>query len=433
MKKLLIIFSLIIVLQTNSLAANLSQALLEAYTNNAELNAERENINVSKKNLDISKSEFLPTITLKGSKSSENTSKLTNQDGTGATVTDVNPETRSVKIEQKIFQGFGGVADYEKNKIGLVLADAKLLQTEQKILLKAVEAFSGLIFAKEKFSINKRNVNLSERQVETDRIRLDRGQVSVADLAQSESSLAGSQAKFIQAKNNVITAKLNYENIIGPIQDSSDLNKNINLNLKIPLTLENAIQLSKTNNPDLIIAKLEYEQSKRDVKIAQSDLAPSATLSFESKETDDLSLTYDQQNKETVEATITWPIFSGGKNYAELSKSKNLRNRKKLLLDNALKVNDTNVASAWSNMKSNGSLLESVKLQVKAAEIANEGITAEYESGKGRSTLDVIQSNSILLNSKISLANSEREYLLSQFRFLQSVGILSANYLGLNK
>ena len=433
MKKLLIIFSLIIVLQTNSLAANLSQALLEAYTNNAELNAERENINVSKKNLDISKSEFLPTITLKGSKSSEDTSKLTNQDGTGATVTDVNPETRSVKIEQKIFQGFGGVADYEKNKIGLVLADAKLLQTEQKILLKAVEAFSGLIFAKEKFSINKRNVNLSERQVETDRIRLDRGQVSVADLAQSESSLAGSQAKFIQAKNNVITAKLNYENIIGPIQDSSDLNKNINLNLKIPLTLENAIQLSKTNNPDLIIAKLEYEQSKRDVKIAQSDLAPSATLSFESKKTDDLSSTYDQQNKETVEATITWPIFSGGKNYAELSKSKNLRNRKKLLLDNALKVNDTNVASAWSNMKSNGSLLESVKLQVKAAEIANEGITAEYESGKGRSTLDVIQSNSILLNSKISLANSEREYLLSQFRFLQSVGILSANYLGLNK
>ena len=128
-----------------------------------------------------------------------------------------------------------------------------------------------------------------------------------------------------------------------------------------------------------------------------------------------------------MQATITWPIFSGGKNYAGLGKSKNLRNRKKLLLDNAIKVNDTNVASAWSNMKSNGSLLESVKLQVKAAEIANEGITAEYESGKGRSTLDVIQSNSILLNSKISLANSEREYLLSQFKLLKSVGILSAN------
>ena len=433
MKKLLIIFSLTFFLQTNSFGITLSKALFEAYKNNPELNAERENISVSKQNLNISKSEFLPSITVSGSKSSEETTKLTDQNGSDARIGDRNPETKSIKIEQKIFQGFGGIADYKKSKIGLVLADAKLLQTEQKTLLKAVEAFSGLIFANEKFSINKKNVSLSERQVETDRIRVDRGQVSIADLAQSESSLAEAQAKFIQAKNDVITAKLNYENIIGPIQDSFDLNKDINLDLKIPLNLENAIQLSKNNNPDLIIAKLEYEQSEKDVQIAKSDLSPSATLSFETKETDDLSASYDQQDKETVQATITWPIFSGGKNYAGLGKSKNLRNRKKLLLDNAIKVNDTNVASAWSNMKSNGSLLKSVKLQVKAAEIANEGITAEYESGKGRSTLDVIQSNSILLNSKISLANSEREYLLSQFKLLQSVGILSANYLGFNK
>ena len=432
MKKFYIILFFAIFFQSNLFAVSLSNALLEAYLNNPELNAERENIKASQEDLNISKSEFLPTITLSGTKSSEDTSKLTNQNGTDATITDVNPETQSVKIEQKIFQGFGGLADYKKNKIGLNLADAQLLQTEQEILLKAVEAFSGLIFANEKYFINERNVSLSERQVETDRIRLDRGQISVADLAQSESSLAEAQAKFIQAKNEVVTAKLNYENIIGPIQDSFELDNKINLNLKIPTTLKKAIDLSKNNNPDLIISKLEYEQSERDIQIAQSDLSPTATLSFEAKETDDLSSTYDQQDKETIKATITWPIFSGGKNYAGLNKSKNLRNRKKLLLDNALKVNDTNVASAWSNMKSAESILESVKLQVKAAEIANEGITAEYEGGQGRSTLDVLQSNSILLNSKVSLASSERDYLLSQFKLLKSVGILNARYLTLN-
>ena len=172
------------------------------------------------------------------------------------------PNSKSVKIEQKIFQGFGGIADFKKSKLGLDLADAKLLKSEQEILLKAVEAFSGMIVANEKFSINERNVGLLERQVETDRIRLDRGEVSVADLAQSESSLAEAQAKFIQAKNEVVTARLNYENVIGPIQDTFALNKNSDLNLKIPMTLENAINLSKTNNPELIIAKLEYEQSQ---------------------------------------------------------------------------------------------------------------------------------------------------------------------------
>ncbi len=428
MKKIIILLITILYF-TDLHAINLSDALKQAYKTNPELNAERENANASKQDFNISKSEFLPSLTLSGSKSSQDTSKLTNQDGSNASITDINPETKSVKIEQKIFQGFGGIADYKKNQIGLAIADARLLKVEQNTLLKAVEAFSGTIFANEKFTIYQRNLNLIERQVDMDQIRLERGQVSVADLAQSESSLAEAQAKFIQSKNDVITAKLNYENVIGPISDTFELEKDVNMDLKIPPSLENAIIIAKKTNPDLIISKLEFEQSEKDIQIAQSDLAPSATLSFETKETDDLSATYDQQDKETIQATITWPIFSGGKNYANLSKSKNLRNRKKLLYENAIKVNDTNVASAWSNLQSAKSVLEAVKLQVKAAEIANEGIIAEYESGQGRSTLDVLQSNSILLDAKVSLANSERDYLLSQFKLLQSIGILNAGYL----
>tara|TARA_Y100001958_G_C21232873_1_gene558824 strand:- start:162 stop:1457 length:1296 start_codon:yes stop_codon:yes gene_type:complete len=431
MRKILLIL-LVATYPSQIFAKTLSEALMLAYKTNPELNAERESANASKQDLNISKSDFLPSVTLLGSKSSEDTSKLTNQDGSNATITDVNPETKSIKIEQKIFQGLGGVADYKKNQIGIKIADAKLLNVEQNILLKTVEAFSGAIYANEKFTIYQSNLNLMERQVEMDQIRLERGQVSVADLAQSESSLAEAKAKFIQSKNDVVTAKLNYENVIGPIIDTFSLQKEINLKLRVPTSLENAIFISKTSNPNLIISKLEFEQSEKDVQIAQSDLAPSATLSFETKETDDLSATYDQQDKETLEATITWPIFSGGKNYAGLSKSKNLRNRKKLLYENSIKVNDTNVASAWSNMQSTKSVLEAVKLQVNAAEIANEGIIAEYESGQGRSTLDVLQSNSILLNAKVSLANSEREYLLSQFKLLKSIGILNAQYLAIN-
>ena len=77
------------------------------------------------------------------------------------------------------------------------------------------------------------------------------------------------------------------------------------------------------------------------------------------------------------------------------------------------------------------SLLNSIQSQVKAAEIANEGITVEYESGLGRSTLDVIQSNSILLNSEISLANFERNYFLAQFKLLQAMGLLNSKHLKL--
>ena len=431
MKKITLIFISVIFLNGNAFSVPLSKALLQAYNENPVLNAERENIQVSKEDVKISRSQFLPSVTLSGSKSQENTEKQTDGSGANSSFTDVDPKTQSINIEQKIFQGFAGIASMEKSKIGLTLAEAKLLKTEQEILYQAIEAYTGLIFAEEKLKINQNNINLLERQVETNQARLERGQITLSDLAQSESSLAGAQAKFLQAKNETVTAKLTYEKIIGPIVDVNSLDKESDLSFVIPAGLKDAIEMSKINNPNLIISRLEYEQSEKDVTIARSDLSPSASLSFNSSKSDDISSSIGERDKEILKATISWPIFNGGKNSASLNKSKNLKNRKKLLLDNALKTNDTNIASSWSSLQVSKSLLNAVAAQVKAAEIANEGITVEYESGLGRSTLDVIQSNSILLSSKISLADSERNYLLSQFKLLQSIGLLNSNYLKL--
>ena len=432
MKQIFIIFFISFLFNTNLLAVTLPEALLEAYKNNPVLNAERENINISQENLNISKSEFLPTITITGTKSREDTTKLTNQSGGDATITDVDPLTKSILIEQTLYDGKGRSADLEKSKIGMDLAKAKILKVEQEILYKAVEAYTGLIFTNKKLKINQSNISLLDRQVDTDQARLERGQITISDLAQSESSLAGAKAKFIEAKNDTMTSRLVYENVIGPIINSDDLNENSKLNIEIPKNLNEANDISKKRNPKLIIAKLEYLQSEKDIRIAESDMLPSASLSFEASQTENLSSTYNERDKKILKATVKWPFYTGGKNKAEVNKSRNIKYQKKLLLDNVINTNNTNVASAWSNFQSSKSLLDSVKSQVKAAEIANEGITVEYESGLGRSTLDVIQSNSLLLDSKISFANAERNYLLSQFKLLQSIGLLTLEHLQIN-
>tara|TARA_B110000091_G_scaffold161464_1_gene172150 strand:- start:66 stop:1364 length:1299 start_codon:yes stop_codon:yes gene_type:complete len=429
-KKIFLAILVSFLVNQSAFAVTLSEALLQAYKNNPELNAERENINVSKENLKISKGNYLPSVIISGSKSQEDTSKLTNRAGGDATINDVNPLTQSLTIEQTLID-LGINADVQKNLIGINLSKIKLLKKEQEILLKAVEAYSGLILAKEKSKINESNLNLLERQIETDRARLQRGQITLSDLAQSEASFAGAQANFIQSQYEIISNKLNYENVIGPISNIDYLEKNFNINFILPNNLSSAINISKKNNPELNIAKLEYKQSTKDVLISQSDLSPSAKLSYENSRSEDISSTYDKRNKEIFKATVSWPIYSGGKNIASLKKSRNLQNKKRLLLDSVTRTNDTNVATAWSTFQSSKSLLNAVKTQVKAAEIANEGIAVEYESGLGRSTLDVIQSNSILLDSRITLANSERNHLLSQFKLLKSIGLLNSSYLKL--
>ena len=215
------------------LAETFTSALKKAYETNPELNAERETLNISKQEHNVSKSSYLPTITIEGTKSDEDTDKLTNQNGSDASIKDVSPETKSIKITQTLID-LGRGSELAKSKIGIDLAEAKLLKKEQEILLKSIDAYTGLISANEKLLINRSNVELLERQVETDKIRLERGQIGLSDVAQSESSFAEAQAKLIEAENNLLTSKLNYENVIGNLSNIENLDKSSILIVDLP-------------------------------------------------------------------------------------------------------------------------------------------------------------------------------------------------------
>ena len=429
MKFLITIFFIFVLNISHVLSDNLYDALKITYKNNKELNAERENVNIAEQDLKISKGNYLPSGTITGSKSQQDTNKLTNQSGGDAAINDVDPLNTTIKLEQTLID-FGRNAELKKSKLGLSLSKEKLKKTEQEIFYKAIEAYSNLIASIERVKINERNLNLLTRQVENDKTRLEIGQITLSDLSQSESSLAGAEAKNIKAINDLTTSKLNYENVIGKINNVDNLNKTLNPISPLPKSLSEAIEISNNNNPDIIIARIEYEQSEKDIKISKADLAPTATLSVERSNTEDFSSTIDEKEQDTIKATITWPFFSGGKNLAKVNKNQSEKIRKRLLLDNTIKSSETNVASAWSNYQSSESILTSIRAQVNAAEIANEGITEEYQRGS-RSTLDFIQSTAILLDARISLANSERDFILAQYNLLKSVGLLNSNYLNI--
>ena len=433
MKKISLIIFCLIVFTLPVSAVTLNDALKQTYENNLELKAERKNLEVQKEVLNISKSDFFPTLTLSGTKSFEDTNKLTNQDGTDASISNTNPMTSSIKLEQTLLDGSERGTKYEKSKLGLNLSEAQLIKKEQDVFMKAIEAYTGLILAYEKLNINEENVNLLQRQFEIDNARLSRAQITATDLAQSQSSLSGAQAGYIGAQNSIITSKLAYENIIGPINSNEKLKKIYNSEVPLPSSLVDAKKISEQKSPDLIIAEIEYGQSDLDVKIARSDLSPTAKISLERTYTDDLSATYDEREKDVLQATVSWPFQFGGKNKSNVSKNLQAKGMKRLLLENAQKNNTQSVTSSWSTLQSSRSFLQAVQSQVKASEVATEGISFEYESGSGRSTFDVLQSRSNLINAKINLAEAERSYLLSQYRVLKSVGLLNAKYLKIVK
>ena len=408
---------------TNIYSQDVIKTLSDAFKNNSKLNAERASLNATKQDLKISRGEFLPSVTVSGNISSQEDTGRTNQ--SGETLADLNstPETRSVLVEQKIFSGFSNYNNLKKSQLELEYAKYELTKLEQEVILSAATAYYNLGYNFKNLEFNQLNVELFERQVESDRSRLERGEISLTDFAQSESSLAAAQAKLITARNELISGKKNFQKIIGS-KSPEEINLSFIPKLTTPTSLRTASAISDQINPRLNLAKIDLEIAKRELFAARGDLSPSASISYEKKKNYDLSTTVDEREQEEVKATVKWPIFKGGKNIASVKKAKFRVEEKKLLFDDISDQVSIDTANAWTNYNSSKSILDVTAAQLKAAEIANEGITLEYDTGNQRTTLEVIQSRTLLLEARTSYANAQKDFAIAQFSLLASIGDL---------
>jgi len=403
---------------------NLKFFVKKALKNNLQLNAERKNFESAKQSKNISRSEFLPSVTLSGDQTSTISTNRTNQSGTSLADTNTDSEIKKILVEQKIFSGFKGLNTFKKSELETRKANLSLKKVEQKTILDTTAAYFDLIFKSKNEKFNLSNVNLFQRQVDSDSARLQKGEITLTDLAQSESSLAGAKADLIKAKTELLVSKTDFERVTREkTPDSTNLNEKISLVL--PTSLEESLKIANSNNVDLLISTLDYEISVKELNIERARLSPSASLNYSKSENNDFSSTIDETDQETVKATITWPIIKGGENISSIKKSSYNKQRYQLILQDTKNKINTEISNAWSKYQSSKSVLEATKAQLKAAEIANEGISLEYDSGNTRTTLELIQSRSLLLDARIAFAQAERDFVVSQFELANKLGSLS--------
>ena len=424
MKKYLIIIFLLFSFSDLYAQENLKFYIQKALENNLKLNAERKNFESSKQSKNISRSEFLPSITLSGDQSSVTSSNRVNQSGVSLSDTNLDTENKKISVDQKIFSGFKGLNTFKKSELETKKANLSLKKTEQQTILDTSSAYFDLIFKLKNRKFNSSNVDLFERQVDSDNARLQKGEITLTDLAQSESSLAGAKANLIKAGTELLSSKTNFERVTREKTPNIN-NLNEKMSLVLPNSLEEALQTANSNNVELLLSNLDYEISIRELNIERARLSPSASINYSKSENKDFSSTIDEIDEEKVTATITWPIIKGGENISSIKKASYNKQRYQLIFQDMKNKIDTDISNAWSKYQSSKSVLDATRAQLKAAEIANEGITLEYDSGSTRTTLELIQSRSLLLDARIDFARSERDYIISQFELAKQLGSLS--------
>ena len=249
MKKYLIIIFLFFSFSHLQARDNLIFYIEKALENNLQLNAERKNFESAKQDKNISRSEFLPSITLSGDQTSTTSTNRTNQSGSSLADSNSDTESKKISIDQKLFSGFKGLNTFKKTELETQKANLSLKKVEQQTILDTTSSYFDLIFKFKNQKFNLSNVNLFQRQVDSDSARLQKGEITLTDLAQSESSLAGAKANLIKAKTELLSSKTNFERVTREKTPALE-NLSDKVFLILPNSFEESLEIANSNNVD---------------------------------------------------------------------------------------------------------------------------------------------------------------------------------------
>jgi TolC family type I secretion outer membrane protein len=283
-------------------------------------------------------------------------------------------------------------------------------------------------------AIRQNNVAVLERQLQASRDRFEVGEITRTDVSQAEARLAGARSEYAAAQAAHNASRSAYERIVGQPPGTLDPEPPLP---PLPADLDEAFAAAVDSNPDVIAAAFSEEAASASVRGARGSMLPTVSLSASASSSDNYAggpyeFTGDPANTESTSITtrVSIPLFSGNALSSQVRSARANESAARLSLRDVERRAREAVSSAWSAYLASVSQSESSSEQVRANELAYEGVEAEAAVGL-RTTLDVLNAEQELLNARLALVQSQRNAYVAGFRVLQAVGAVNPENLGL--
>ena len=423
------VMSLLLMLATTSIANadTLETALAKAYEYNPSLKAARAETSAVNENVAIAKSGYRPTLRVDGGYSD---SKI----NTNAPSKPVDGYTRTLTatISQPIFNGFKTINSVSSAKSYRKASKAALMATEQQVILDAAIAYLNVLRDEAIVKLQKNNEKLLKKELEETKERFNVGETTTTDVSQAEASYASAQSQRISAEGSLEASKAVYKKVIG--EEAKDIKDPKNIEKLFPANLEEALAYAKEHNYSLHAAQHNLKANKYDVSATKGDLLPSINAYATAGRIKNENWMYDKNpTNDSVELGVNFsmPIYNAGSSRAKVRQSKYYRWQAQENLLNVQDMLQSNITSYWEYLSANKAKIKSVKAQIKAYQVALDGVREEEALGN-RTVLDVLNQYQYLLNSEVEEVTTRHDYYVSGLNLLQSMGKLTAKDLNLN-
>lgn len=401
-------------------AETLRDALAKAYATNPELLSEQANLRAVDEGVPQALANWRPTVTLSGE-----TSYQTVDRAGGNTLR--HPRILELTVRQPIYRGGRTVNETREAEQEVLAGRARLHSKEQEVLLSAARSYMNVVRDESVLQFNRANQQRVARQLQATRDRFRVGEITRTDVAQAEARLARAKAERIQAEGVLVNSREAYRRVVGSAPGK--LSKPM-IKLVLPANSGESRALSRVHNPDVVDARHRQIAARHNVRKIRGELLPSVDLRGSLSADHDSSGSGNPRNTAELMAELTVPLYQKGNVYSRVREARQVLRQRSEDLENAQRIAVEASASTWNSLQTARAAVQSFKAEVRANEIALDGVQREALVGS-RTVLDVLDAEQELLDANVNLVRSERDELVARFELKSAVGGLTARELKL--
>jgi len=407
----------------------LQDALSAAYSNNPSLQAARAQLRATDEGVPQALAGWRPTVVLSGAAGYA--------DGSFRSVTQGFATNRrnnrdifssQATLTQPLYRGGATRAGTNQADNRVFAQRARLMATEQQVFSDTVNAFVNVIQQQQVLQLNINNEQVLARQLQATQDRFRVGEITRTDVAQAEAALAGARATRQTGEGNLATARGNYRRFVGELPDQLIEPQPLRLPIK---NQQEAVQLASRNNPNVIAALFDDAASRDAIDLAFSQLMPQLSLQAQAARADNTTVGGQRTIGGQVLLNASVPIYQGGAEYSRVRQARQTEQQSRKVVDDTRRQVIQQATSAWETLVAARSTIESTRAQIRANQIALEGVQREAIVGS-RTTLDVLNAEQALLNSRVTLVQNLSNLVIASYTLATSIGRLTARDLNLN-
>jgi outer membrane protein len=417
-----------------ALADTIDAALVRAYQNNPQLNAQRASVRATDENVPQALSGYRPRVALTASAGYQYLDTLLTSGGTPTAIvrTDTHganaPRSAGLTVTQTLFNG-QQTANRTRAAESQVSGSREALRfLESSVLFAAATIYMDYLRDAAIVEVQRSNTRVLEQTLKQTRDRFNVGEVTRTDVAQSEAQLAAGKTQQLTAESNLTTTRANFRRIIG--NDPVALAPGSPVDRYSPGTLSGAVDLGLVENPNVTAAMFGIDVNYLQVKVNEGALLPTVTLQASVQQSNEQTLAISRSFGASAIAQLSVPVYQGGAEYSLIRQSKETLAQQRLVLEQTRDQTRANVVTAWGQLVAGKAQVASAQSQVTASEIALNGVREEAKAGQ-RTTLDVLNAQQALVNARVALVTAQHDRVVASYSVLNNVGRLSPQVLKL--